>query len=146
MGQYAPTWAKTEGTGRQRKPTFHRHPWSGEETWLDAHVAQIKPTNGLGSHAIPCPSTPHSSYHVPPLLLCPPSLEILSTWSLPVPSECHFFPRCRSSEYLLSSSPKHLMSSLKSSLFQDIVHLFLLLCAFAAKNLCADKKKGKQCR
>lgn len=58
LGQYAPTWAKTEGTGRQGKPTFHQHPWIGEETWLVAHVAQIKPTTGLGPHAILCPSTP----------------------------------------------------------------------------------------
>lgn len=72
-GQYVPTWAKTEGTGRQGKPTF-QHPWSGEEMWLDAHVAQIKPTTGLGTHAILCPP-PHSSYPEQHLLPCPPSFK-----------------------------------------------------------------------
>lgn len=88
----APTWAKIEGAGWHWKSMFHRHLWGGEEMWLDAHVALIKPTIGLGPHAILCPTTtpPHSSYPVPPLPLCPPSFKILSTLLSSIPSEGYF--------------------------------------------------------
>lgn len=142
-GRCAPTWAKTDGTGQHGKPTSRRHPWSGGETLLDAHVAPIKPTTGLCPHAILCPSTPR---HLLLLLLSrtasPPAFSIFfrssppGCYMPPSPSSRHLFPRCHSSRFPVSSQMMRVVSSWKSSCFPSALSYFDMHCTRKTRLIC----------
>lgn len=99
-GQHAPTWAKTEGTGRLGEADASSTSMKGRRDVAGRTRGSDQTNHRPRSSRHPMslhPSSPLNPHRLSPVSSI--FLKILSTWLLSIPSECHIFPPCRSSGY-----------------------------------------------